>query len=251
MKGWKSVRLRVIAYRRGAETSCNWARALWPLVYRRGNWIIHWAVSSSKSLDPHHYEESGWGWQWWLRGSSTMARLIKDSLWLPNPLVRYQQTTCGFAQFGISYFEQQLQPKLLCKGQCLWQIHLTIQLDQLSGWLNLENCHQALKSTVKEGGGYWQTVMVCQLKVIGRPLWSANKRLLADRSQNMLPVYQFPLVGRPLMPCTKEQLLQHPQKICDNSSSTEKDCLYQRNQIFQTPSLAAKMVTAPTVDVEQ
>ena len=106
MKGWKSVRLRVIAYRRGAETSCNWARALWPLVYRRGNWIIHWAVSSSKSLDPHHYEESGWGWQWWLRGSSTMAVLIKDSLWLPNPLVRYQQTTCGFAQFGISYFEQ-------------------------------------------------------------------------------------------------------------------------------------------------
>ena len=180
-----------------------------------------------------------------------MARLIKDSLWLPNPLVRYQQTTCGFAQFGISHFEQQLQPKLLCKGQCLWQIHLTIQLDQLSGWLNLENCHQALKSTVKEVGGYWQTVMVCQLKVIGRPLWSANKRLLADRSQNMLPVYQFPLVGRPLMPCTKEQLLQHSQKFCDNSSSAEKDCLFQRNQIFQTPSLNAKIVTAPRKVVEQ
>ena len=34
-------------------------------------------------------------------------------------------------------------------------------------------------------GGYCQAVMVCQLKVIGRPLRSANYKLLADRSQNM------------------------------------------------------------------
>ena len=27
---------------------------------------------------------------------------------------------------------------------------------------------------VEYDGGYWQTVMVCQLKVIGRPLRSAN-----------------------------------------------------------------------------
>ena len=45
----------------------------------------------------------------------------------------------------------------------------------------------AVQSEIRVGydGGYYKAVMVCQLKVIGRPLWSANKRLLADRSQNM------------------------------------------------------------------
>ena len=45
----------------------------------------------------------------------------------------------------------------------------------------------AVQSEIRVGydGGYWKAVMVCQLKVIGRPLRSANKRLLADRSQNL------------------------------------------------------------------
>ena len=43
----------------------------------------------------------------------------------------------------------------------------------------------AVQSEIRVGydGGYWKAVMVCQLKVIGRLLRSANKRLLADRSQ--------------------------------------------------------------------
>ena len=40
--------------------------------------------------------------------------------------------------------------------------------------------------------------------------------------------------------CTFE--LSH--KCCDNSSSAEKGCLFQKKQIFETPSLTAEMVTA-------
>ena len=61
MKRWKRARLRVIAYRRGAETSCNWARALWPLVYRRGNWIIHCCIFIKESGSSPFWGERGVG----------------------------------------------------------------------------------------------------------------------------------------------------------------------------------------------
>ena len=50
------------------------------------------------------------------------------------------------------------------------------------------------------------------------------------------------------MLCTFE--LSH--KCCDNSSSPEKGCFVsQKNQIFETPSLTAEMVTAAREVEEQ
>ena len=49
--------------------------------------------------------------------------------------------------------------------------------------------------------GYWQTVTVCQLEVIGRPFEKYS-------------FCQFLLVGVPLMLCTKERLLLHCSKDC-------------------------------------
>jgi len=49
------------------------------------------------------------------------------------------------------------------------------------------------------------------------------------------------------VPCTFE--LSH--KCCDNSISAEKYYLFQRNQIFETPSLTAEKVNAAREVEEQ
>jgi len=80
-----------------------------------------------------------------------------------------------------------------------------------------------LNTIKKIDGGYWQTVIVCQLKVIGRPLRSANKRLLADRSQK----YAYGLLpfGRPLI--QKSNYCCTVQKI-----AATRDCLSLANSFF-------------------
>ena len=100
--------------------------------------------------------------------------------------------------------------------------------------------------------------MVCQLEIIGRPFTKYVNGLpissclppdaLYKKRQILSPEGWRPR-SDPLSEvlCTFE--LSH--KCCDNSSSAEKDCLFQRNQIFETPSLTAEKVTAAREVEEQ